>query len=329
MPILSKAMKKIKVFLFVLGLLLLALFIRKLGLENIWSNLRTLGWKFGLILGLSASWHCLNTITWGLALVETQHKSRFRRLFCARLAGEAVNCITPIINLGGEPLKAYLLRNQIPLPDGIASVVIDRTVHTLSGIAFVSFGVGLAITRLSIPISVKIALICSMSLYTIGAVLGVIIQQRKPAVAFLGLLHRLKIKFPRLEAKREGAILLDTRLIQFYRKHKFRFSLMFTLRLLAWTLGVFEVWLILSFWAVKVNFSAAFLINTLTLIINVAFAFIPLSLGASEGGQVFIFMALGLTPGFGLSLGIVRRLRMLSWVLSGLILLLIKQKPGF
>ncbi|MBM3240147.1 flippase-like domain-containing protein [Candidatus Poribacteria bacterium] len=180
-------MKKIKVFLFALGLLLLALFIRKLGLENIWSNLKTLGWKFGLILGLSASWHCLNTIAWKLALVETQYKSRFRHLFCARLAGEAVNCITPIVNLGGELLKAYLLRNQISLPDGIVSVVIDRTVHTLNGVAFVSFGIGLAITWLSIPIAVKIALICSISLYAIGAVLGVIMQQRKPVSALHGI----------------------------------------------------------------------------------------------------------------------------------------------
>jgi len=322
-------MKKVKVLLFALGLLLLVLFIRKLGLENIWSNLKALGWKFGLILGLSASWHCLNTIAWGLALAETQHKSRFKHLFCARLAGEAVNCMTPIVNLGGEPLKAYLLRKQIPLSDGIASVVIDRTVHTLSGVVFVSLGVVLAITRLSIPTPIRIALICSMSLYSIGAVLFLIIQQRKPAAAFLGLLRRLKIKMPRLEAKREGAMSLDTRLTQFYQKRKLRFSLMFALRLFAWTLGVLEVWLILSFWGVKVSFASAYLISTLTQIINVAFAFIPLSLGASEGGQVFIFMALGLTPSLGLSLGIVRRLRMLSWVLGGFVLLLIKEKSGF
>ena len=57
-------------------------------------------------------------------------------LFMAKLAGEAVNQITPLANIGGEPLKAYLLKHQAPTSRGLASVVINKTAQVLTGLLF-------------------------------------------------------------------------------------------------------------------------------------------------------------------------------------------------
>ena len=62
-----------------------------------------------------------------------------------RTAGEVVNMTTPTAYVGGEPLKAFLLkRHQIPMVDGLASVVIAKTIMTLAQVLFILVGIALA-----------------------------------------------------------------------------------------------------------------------------------------------------------------------------------------
>ena len=85
--------------------------------------------------------------------------------------------------------------------------------------------------------------------------------------------------------------------------------------------GSLETWIILRFWDISVSFISAWLIASLTVLIVTLFAFLPSGLGASEGGQVYIFKAMGLDPTMGLSMGIVKRLRKIVWVMVGLVIL--------
>jgi hypothetical protein len=52
-------------------------------------------------------------------------------------------------------------------------------------------------------------------------------------------------------------------------------------------------------------------------IINSLFFFMPSNIGVLEGGQVFLFLTLGLNPTVGLSLGIVKRMRKILWISVG------------
>jgi hypothetical protein len=38
-----------------------------------------------------------------------------------------VSLATPTMSVGGDPLKAYLLRPRLPLLDGFVSVIADKT----------------------------------------------------------------------------------------------------------------------------------------------------------------------------------------------------------
>ena len=49
-----------------------------------------------------------------------------------RLAGEAVNLVTPTAAVGGDLLKAYLLRPGVALREGLASVIADKTTSVVS-----------------------------------------------------------------------------------------------------------------------------------------------------------------------------------------------------
>jgi hypothetical protein len=58
-----------------------------------------------------------------------------------RAAGEAVNAVTPTAYLGGEPLKAWLLkRHGVSLVPGLASVLVSKTALMLTQGAFVFLG---------------------------------------------------------------------------------------------------------------------------------------------------------------------------------------------
>ena len=43
----------------------------------------------------------------------------------------------------------------------------------------------------------------------------------------------------------------------------------------------------------------------------------PSNIGVLEGGQVFLFITLGLSPAMGLSLGIAKRMRKIFWIFVG------------
>ena len=82
-------------------------------------------------------------------------------------------------------------------------------------------------------------------------------------------------------------------------------------------MGACETWVILRSLGEGVDFEIAFLITSLTVIINSLFFFMPSNIGVLEGGQVFLFLTLGLNPTVGLSLGIVKRMRKILWISVG------------
>ena len=122
-------MKIVRILLPGLGLLLLGFLVGTLGLGEILQKLGDMGPTFAYVLLLALGWHITNSIAWSFAFPADAFRPRLRSLFMSKLAGEAVNQLTPLANLGGEPLKAYLLRRQSPTSRGLASVVINKTAH--------------------------------------------------------------------------------------------------------------------------------------------------------------------------------------------------------
>ena len=102
-----------------------------------------------------------------------------------------------------------------------------------------------------------------------------------------------------------------------YRQHKKRFFLVLFFHSIGWLLGACETYIILRALEAYINFPVAFLITSLTVIINSLFFFMPSNIGVLEGGQVFLLTTLGLNPAIGLSLGIAKRMRKTFWIFVG------------
>ena len=126
MSLLRRAARWGRLVLLLAGAGAIGYLLHEIGPRAVGQTFRSLGW--GLVVVLSAP-HAvsvaLDTLGWRVLLRE--HDVPFAVLLRARLAGEAVNLITPAASMGGEPLKAYLLRPYVPLTEGLGSVVVDKT----------------------------------------------------------------------------------------------------------------------------------------------------------------------------------------------------------
>ncbi|HTE20095.1 MAG TPA: lysylphosphatidylglycerol synthase domain-containing protein, partial [Armatimonadota bacterium] len=131
--------------LLLLGGVALAAYLVAQHSRDIGESLRQVGWGFAAYMAASFVVYALDSWGWRSAFVEGQPHTGFWRLFSIRMAGEAVNKVTPLASMGGEPLKGYLLtRAGTSSTHALASVAIAKNVMTLAQIAFIFCGVGLA-----------------------------------------------------------------------------------------------------------------------------------------------------------------------------------------
>ncbi|MEE9182779.1 MAG: lysylphosphatidylglycerol synthase domain-containing protein, partial [candidate division NC10 bacterium] len=132
-----------KIVALCLGLFLFFWIFAQVGLEGTLAQVRQVGWSFPPLLLPSLLMWVLFSLGWWWTLPPGVS---FPNLFLVRTAGEAVNTITPLAYLGGEPLKASLLcRLGMPLTDGLASVVVTKTIAAFAYCLFIFLGLATAL----------------------------------------------------------------------------------------------------------------------------------------------------------------------------------------
>lgn len=312
-----------KVFRFLLpglGLLLLGYLIGSLGLAAIVHNLAVMRWTFLHVILLALGWHLTNSLAWSFAFPAGGHRPRLPALFMAKLAGEAVNQLTPLANLGGEPLKAFLLRGRSPLSRGLASVVVNKAAQVFTGLLFTAVGLSMVLLYWEVPLALPAPVRAGLALLAAGAVLLPWLgyrSHRRMFSSLIGLARGCGLGLGALERLRSRAAGIDRDISRFFRRSRGRFGLVLLFHACGWLLGACETFVILRALGAGIDFEIAFLIASLTVLINGLFFFMPSNIGVLEGGQVFLFLTLGLDPAMGLSLGIVKRMRKLLWISVG------------
>jgi uncharacterized protein (TIRG00374 family) len=230
-----------------------------------------------------------------------------------------VNLVTPMASVGGEPVKALLLRPWAPLVVGLASVVVDKTTAVVAQGCFLVVGLALASTLLNVshPLLATMWLLLGVEIVGIG---GFILVQLRGVAGRAGrLLQRLGVGPG--HATQRGLDGLDRALDVFYRSHPGRLGASVGCHLLAWALESLEIWLVLRFLDVPVSLATAAAVQSFGNAVKFVTFMVPASLGALEGGNVAIFAAFGLGGATGLSYTLIRRLREIAWAAVGLLVL--------
>jgi uncharacterized membrane protein YbhN (UPF0104 family) len=262
----------------------------------------------------------LEAVSWHYLLLDPHTRPSLSRLFWLRLAGEALNQLTPTASLGGEAFKAARLTHAgVSFPDATASVVIHKGILVLSLVLYIVMGLALAPWLLPEAAS-------HLGLLTLGAgALGaagiafLIIQVRNPCGVSMRLLDKLGVCPAALKA-REGSLNgLDARLATFYREHPGRCVLAFTLFFLSWVLHGVEVYVMFQALGHPISWPLALCLDALAMLFTALGFFIPAAVGVQEGGNILLALGFRLGAALGAAFSVLRRLREAFWLSLGLL----------
>jgi putative membrane protein len=316
--------------LLIFGISLFTYLIAEVGWQQIINEIFKLQWKILPLILIYALVYSFDTLGWSFGFKPQTHQASFINLFWIRVAGEAVNNTTPTGYMGGEPVKAFLLkRHGISIPESLASLVIAKTTLTLSQILFVLIGLGLAFIKLQISSALRNGIIVGLGLLTLIVLLFLFFQGKGLFSAMARGLIRLKIATKFLMSKMDKIKELEFHISDFYRKCKGRFLLSFLFHFLGWLAGILEIYFILKFLGIPLVFSDAFMIEALHQLVRGLAFMIPANIGTQEGGNVFIFALFGLGAVLGLSVSLIRRIRELVWAGLGWGILLKSEKQSY
>src|SRR5262245_65190881 len=107
-------------------------------------DLRLIGWGLVVILSVESLNVVFNTVGWALAFPKGERTVTARHLLAARLAGDAVNYLTPSATVGGELLRVRLLSPQTPASLRWASVTVAKIGQSAAQAVFIFLGLVLA-----------------------------------------------------------------------------------------------------------------------------------------------------------------------------------------
>ncbi|MGH9962469.1 MAG: ABC transporter permease, partial [Pyrinomonadaceae bacterium] len=121
---------------------------------------------------------------------------------------------------------------------------------------------------------------------------------------------------------------LESKVYDFYKHHPGAFIGMIACDLLAHAASVVEVYVTLRMLGYTSQVAQAYIIESLTKVINFAFAFVPGTIGVYEGGTEVILQTLGFAAATGVALALVRKAGIVFWTTIGLLVLTWRTLPN-
>lgn len=314
---------------FILGVLALGIMIYKIGLDNIWHDIKQTGWWFVPILAMWIVVYLLNTLSFYIILRDGSPESEnisFLKLFKLTISGFAINYITPFGLMGGEPYKIIELKKDLGIQKATSTVLLATMMHFVSH--FIFWMVTIPMLFLLVPVisdSLEIGLIISggsafllllwaYRVYTKGGVnRALLIASRVP---FVG--ERINVYKEKHQDKIDQ---MDILIANLYKNRKKDFITSLSIEFLARILICFEIILMMQAINVPVTMVQSVLIESIQSLISNLFFFMPMQMGAREGGFVIVYGLLSIPVAYGVFVSLCKRIRELFWTLIGILLI--------
>lgn len=297
-----------------LGLALLVWQVKVIGVANILDDIRRLGWMgLALILGASAVRQAARAVAW-ILVMGPESAVPFRSALAAIIAGEALGNLTPLSLIVSEPAKAMYLRDHVPPQRALAALAAENFFYSLSVAIAVLFGVAVLFLRFAVPSDLRAAsviIVVGMAAVLLGA-LWLVAKQPALLSATIGRLTGPRI----LEKIRE----LEVSSYGFVRSHPGRLVGVVACEAVFHVFSIAETWITLFFLGVP-SIALAIVLDTVQRVINVVFKVVPLRSGVDEVGSGITSSALGYGVALGVTMGVIRKIRVLAWAGLGVILL--------
>ncbi len=304
----------------ILGLLLLVYLVREVGLAEIAAGARAVGWGFLALVALGGLRFALRALAWRLSL-DDPSRLRWRDAFAATLAGDALGNVTPLSVLVSEPAKAAYLQPQVPLGSAAAALAVENFLYSLSAAVMVALGMLALLFVFVVPEPIRTIAVVALgatiglllaSFWMVGRRLAVLSPVFRIAFGSGARASRWLARIQTIEAKTYAA----------YERRRGRLLPVVLCEASFHVLGVAEIYLTLWLLAgTAPSILTAFLLESVNRVITIVFKVVPLRVGVDEAGTALVTNVLGLGTATGVTLALVRKGRVLVWVIVGLMLM--------
>ena len=315
----------------IIGVALLVFTVQRVGgWSGIVEGITSIGWWFAAVVFLGAFRMACRTRAWMVCVKQIASGSggggaelHFIDAFSAWMFSDAMGNLTPLGLLASEPAKILMVRSKISTVASIASVTIENLFYTTSVCAVLLSGTWLFLQRANVPPGLEQISELILAAVAIAAVVGVWVVRARPAVLskFAPFVSKLAGK---ADASAESLREVEA---QIYAVPQWPIGRIAHVGLweVAFHIGaVAEVWLVLRLLVPDITVAEAFLLESAGRFVTVAFKFVPYRLGIDEVGSGAVATALGLPPATGVTLALIRRLRIIVLNAVGLLRLVRK-----
>jgi hypothetical protein len=305
----------------ILGLALLAWMVSTVGLAEIAADIQQVGWTILAIIAIGGLRFLLRALAWRICL-DPPHRLSRGDAFSAVVCGDTIGNLTPLGPLVGEPAKAAFVRGRVPLGPAVTALAIENVLYTLTTAAMIAAGTVALLVRFQVPSAIRGAGELAVAATLLLFALALWMLWRQPALLSraLGLAPPLRRHASRIQE-------IESQIYTFASRHRRALPRLAAAEMGFHALGVTEIYITL--WMLNgapPPLVTAFILETANRLVTVVFKIVPLRLGVDEAATAYVAQLLGLGTRIGLAMAIVRKVRMLFWMLAGGILLV---REGF
>jgi uncharacterized protein (TIRG00374 family) len=312
-----------KLIFLVIGSIVFIYLVANLGLKNIIENISKTGVWFIPIILVWFIIYLLNTFTWFIAQKNDSSRIKYSTLLSIHISSSAINYLTPIVSLGGEPYRILNASEYMDDKNAVSSTLLYNIFHVLSHLIFWSICCLISLmifrdgTMFILSLIIFVVLSAVIFLFIVGF--------RKGFLSVLLNLFKGRLIFKKLnnyiEKKEAKILIVDKSIRGFYsNKRKYFYVLIFS-ELLARIAASAEIYFILYSINIVISpFQAIYIYGAMSLFLNLLF-FIPMETGTKEVSLYYIVGTLGISSQIGIYVSLVSRIREFFWIIIGMILI--------
>ncbi len=307
----------------VLGLGLFALLLSHVDAEELRHQLGAVGIAgFMAVLGVHALSFLCDVVLWQRSFPDQRlTRGRWLMFYRIRLVGEAWNNALPLATVGGEPLKAHLLKALYGI-DYVASgtaFLIAKTANLVALVGFLAIGFACMLGDPRFAAFYQWTAGLGLAAFAIACGLLWFAQQGRLAQGIERLAPGSLHDSPRLARALNVIQRFDAALVDGYRQSPRHMATLLLLAFATWVAGIFEIQIILNAVGHPVSSTDAWIVEAAAQLVRAAAFFVPAGVGVVDGSFVLIVgIVTGSTP-LGMLVAIVRRARDVVWIGLGFV----------
>jgi len=323
-----------------IGLVALALTIYRTGLSTIGTYFKRIGWWWFAVVALEIAITSLDAIAIRAFLSPEQNKVKLRAALLSQLAGRSVNAVTPSGNLG-EAVKVSVLTDHVSESRAVATILLYNVVSFTVELLTVALAAPFMVLLIPMPSSLR-ALMLGTGVVCLVLAIGLYMLVKGGVLASAARLAK-RIRVPGVALVRKKIWKIETPSKYLLSQERYerwldalqgvdhKMQVAEGARVRDRWLGIAAVVLsrassmslsLLILHAVGESITGGFIAAYTVggFVIYMMSSLVPMGLGISEGGNWWLFRALGENPARGVTLVFARRATLVVYAGIGLIL---------